>query len=564
MKYRFLLALTLSALLLTGCTKTAPKYTEAETSATETSATETTVSTTETKASVTVTTAETSMVAATEITTETTVPEADIVMKPIPSGEQFEVMACEITELPIIKTEEDFPDKEALKLAKELCFNDEYVQHALVRYNEAMKEQEGSPIEAAEDIRLDQGVSYDFDGDGENESIISLRYTPAFMGGADVIYIDGDKHELLIQDINPGFKASVLEFDGYSFIQLNFYAGAIAYIQDIYSFESGMPEKVFDIRDSHGIGYENGIFYCYVKYDFTDYPFVFCTDGKFRQLAVEEITPEDFETHVTDGKAYLDTLDSFEKIYTSGHYWYWFIDGNEMWYLRYNEDGVFEETKALGYADTQFTDELIYGKDIWSVVPISTPDPSEKIWNFLSTYESPDLPNKYFLFDFNGDDFPEVAFVGWDEDMFHKLSYPYMTVYDLSGNEPVSLGGTSQGLSPYSDDKECIGLYCNDKGEYFYHSLAHYVVKDSNGYSYNFERFIIPVNFDSHVVEFTHDPTEQRNFDNEVDVEKYKERIWKELEQCTLVTELKTSYMVEDKDDEEAFREMLSEFLQIN
>lgn len=193
------------------------------------------------------------------------------------------------------------------------------------------------------------------------------------------------------------------------------------------------------------------------------------------------------------------------------------------------------------------------------------PDPIyEKIWNFLSNYESPDLPNKYFLFDFNGDNFPEVAFVGWDEDMFHKLSYPYMTIYDLSGDEPVSLGGTSQGLSPYSEDKECIGLYCNEKGEYFYHSLAHYIIKSSNGYSYNFERFIIPVDFDSYVVEFTHDPTEHRNFDNEYDAEKYKERVWKDLEQCTLVTELKTSYMAEDKDDEETFRAMLADLPNIN
>ncbi len=190
---------------------------------------------------------------------------------------------------------------------------------------------------------------------------------------------------------------------------------------------------------------------------------------------------------------------------------------------------------------------------------------AEKIWNFLSAYEGPDLPSKYFLFDFNGDDFPEVAFVGWDEDMFYNISYPYMNVYDLSGNEPVSLGCTSQGLSPYSDDKECIGLYYNENtGEYFYHSLAHYILKSSKGYSYNFERFITPVDFGSSSVEFTLDPTEQRNFDNESDAEKYKERVWKELEQLTLVMELKTSYMAENSSDKEAFKEMLSGNWEIN
>lgn len=227
-----------------------------------------------------------------------------------------------------------------------------------------------------------------------------------------------------------------------------------------------------------------------------------------------------------------------------------------------------ETTTAVTSATAETTVETKITSDTEAATETTAqeqPDPiAEKIWNFLSNYESPDIPNKYFLFDFNGDDFPEVAFVGWDEDMFHKLSYPYMTIYDLSGNEPVPLGGTSQGLSPYSDDKECIGLYCNEKGEYFYHSLAHYIIKGSKGYSYNFERFIIPVDFDNCIVEFTHDPTEQRNFDNETDAEKYKERVWEELEQCTLVTELKTSYMAENKKDEEAFRTMLADLPKIN
>ena len=221
------------------------------------------------------------------------------------------------------------------------------------------------------------------------------------------------------------------------------------------------------------------------------------------------------------------------------------------------------------YIDPPLYAEFVQEDGVWKIASMPSEqvpdyDPSEKIWHFLSTYESPDIPSNYFLFDFNGDDFPEVAFVGWDEDMFYSTSYPYMNVYDLSGSEPVSLGGTSQGLSPYSDDEQCIGLYCNEKGEYFYHSLAHYILKSSEGYSYNFERFIIPVDFGSHSVEFTLDPTEQRSFDNEADAEKYKERIWKELEQLTLVTELKTSYMAEDANDEEAFREMYSGDWKIN
>ena len=489
-------------------------------------------------------------------------PEADIVMKPIPSGEQFEVMACEITELPIIKTEEDFPDKEALKLAKELCFNNNTKE--IASYNEGIENEDGLPIETAKDIRFSNGVSYDFDNDGKDESVICLHYTPDFyLGGGYCVYVDDEKYEILMSGGGCHIEVSVLEFDSYRFMQLNTYAGAIGYYYDIYSFESGMPEKALDIGDSHAIDYENGFFTCYIKYQFTAFPFAFCSDGKFRQFAIEKITPEDFEAHVTDGKAYLDTLDNLEAIYTSGYYAYWFMCGDEERYLSLNGNGVYEESRAYGYIDTQFTNELIYGKDVWSAAPISTPDPAEKIWNFLSTYESKYTTDLYFLFDFNGDDFPEVAFVGWDMDT------PYMNVFDLSGSEPAFLGGTVQGLSPYSDDEECIGLYRNDKGEYFYHSLEHYVMPNYklNGSSFDyycFNRHIIPVDFDSHTVEFSFEGTDWKGFDNEADAEKYKERVFKELEQLTLVTELKTSYMAEDRDDEEAFRAMLAELTEIN
>ncbi len=534
MRYKGLLALSLSALLLAGCTKPAPEPMKTETS---------------------VTAAETTT-AVTSATEETTVPEADVVMKPIQSSEQFEVMACKITELPSIKTEEDFPDKEALKLAKEICYNNK--SEEIASHNEWAKKENEFSVETAADIRFYDGVSYDFDNDGKDESIICLCYTPTIMGGGYCVYLDGENYEILMSGGNHHFYASVLEFDGYSFLKFSTTAGAIAYMDDIYSFESGMPEKVFEIRDSHAISYENGFFTCYIKYQFAAFPFAFCTDGKFRQFAIEEITPKDFEAHVTDGKAYLDTLDNLEAIYTSGYYAYWFMCGDEERYLSLNGNGVYEETRAYGYIDTQFTDEFIYGKDVWSVTPRSTPAPAEKIWNFLSTYESTYTTDLYFLFDFNGDDFPEVAYVGWD------MLTPYMNVFDLSGSEPVSLGGTVQGLSPYSDDKECIGLYCNEKGEYFYHSLAHYVVKDSEGYSYCFERFAIPVDFDSHTVEFSFEGTDWKSFDNEADAEKYKESVFKELEQLTLVTELKTSYMAVNKSDEEAFRAMLAELPKIN
>ena len=222
-----------------------------------------------------------------------------------------------------------------------------------------------------------------------------------------------------------------------------------------------------------------------------------------------------------------------------------------------------EETTA----ETEFTsvsENITETETVSETTVQEQPDPvAEKIWNFLSDYKSDYTTDLYFLFDFNGDEFPEVAYVGWDMDT------PYMNVFDLSGNEPVFLGGTTQGLSPYSNDKECIGLYCNENGEYFYHSLEHYVMPNYklNGSSFDyycFNRHIIPVDFDSHTVEFSFEGTDWKGFDNEADAEKYKESIFEELDQLTLVTELKTSYMVKDRNDEEAFRAMLADLPKIN
>ena len=98
MKCRLFFSAILSALLLTGCTKPAPKPAETETSS----------AAAETVTAPIVTTAETEVSSASETAAESETETDDIVMKPIPSGKQFEVMACEITELPIIKTEQDF------------------------------------------------------------------------------------------------------------------------------------------------------------------------------------------------------------------------------------------------------------------------------------------------------------------------------------------------------------------------------------------------------------------------------------------------------------------------
>lgn len=360
MKYKLISALIFSAILLTACAKSS------QSEPTEMAAETTSIETTE------ITTIATSTITTTETEMTTTAPEADtLVMRPIPSDKPFEVMACEITELSLVEAEEDFPDQAALKVAKEVCYANN--TEDIISYNEAMEREGGAPVKTAENIRFAQGVSYDFDLDGEDESVICLHYLPEIgLGGGYCVYVDGENYEVLMSGGNTGITVSILDFDGYRFMKLYTSSGAIFYSEDIFGFESGMPEVLLDIEhDSNSISYENGIFYCFVKYDVTSYPFVFCLDGKVRQLAIEEITPEDFEAHVENGGAYLDTLDGLETIYTSGYYMYWLVCEDEELYLYPDEDGTYSQSESYGDPDTQFTDELVYGKDVWAAVPIS-------------------------------------------------------------------------------------------------------------------------------------------------------------------------------------------------
>lgn len=576
MKHRLLLTLILSAILLTSCTKPAPK---ADISVTETSTAETTA--------VIVTTAETTtaVTSATEETTVTTAETAPEKLAEKDIGGGYTIYATEKNDEYTLHLADENGETDSMSITYSQfrgLKSSSYEYHPELNFYD---------FEVPPYFSLDAGGSLQyrtyFAVDGkiqetewylDGEKLESIDYT--------MLYCRGDGDKVVSYSVNDydfennrygeltkrtfTFDKENLRFDGYSEPapapqEAAAIASEMLYKSDIFW------GKLYNADFDPDVAVDN---YCMITEE------GFRTKDEIIGTLLEFCTPsaaEEFYTYVFESK-YSDFEEIDGRIYL--------IDGPPSMRnsIKYVESAVEADgritAKIYSYTtgqdvphhiDPPLYAEFVQENGVWKIasMPSETtaqvqPDPAEKIWSFLSDYESPDLPNKYFLFDFNGDDFPEVAFIGWDEDMFHKLSYPYMTVYDLSGSEPVSLGGTSQGLSPYSDDKECIGLYCNEKGEYFYHSLAHCTIKNSKGYSYNFERFIIPVDFDSHVVEFTHEPTEQRNFDNESDAEKYKERIWKELEQCTLVTELKTSYMVEDKDDEEAFRAMLANLPKIN
>lgn len=340
------------------------------------------------ESSAAVTEAETTAMITNNTATEgTTVAEEEIILTPIPSKEPFEIMSCKIIEDIAADNEEDFYDAEVLKRAKEICFDDEEIHKIIVEANSGYTEEEYGENaakrkkETAEDISFICGLRYDFDGDSEYEYVISLQYfsTPVGMGGAFVVYMDGDKHKILETGGNPvGPKQiKIITSGGYDFLMLFVSAGYSGYSEDIYGFESGMPEKAadFDDEESKSVYYENGIFYLQYKYSYKFNPFILCGDGVFRQLGREKITREDFEAHVRNGGAYLDSLaengEEITEIYTYGYFSYE-LCGKDFYYdmhspLYGEAKGTFQTKRRdrLPEEEVRFTDEVVYG-DLWA------------------------------------------------------------------------------------------------------------------------------------------------------------------------------------------------------
>ena len=317
----------------------------------------------------------------TETTAEIEAAVEKIILKPMPSDKPFDVLECRFDDSFWTKDEGEFPDKEILAFAREICFADEYVQSEIEWYN-VSDDLRVVPVENAGGIDFISGGGYDFDNDGEKEFLICLNYKPNWiMGmGGFLIYIDGSKYKILENSMNAGADASVITAGEYTFLMAETGAGAISYFQNIYNFESGMPEKVFDIEGSHSYEYKNDVFYCNIKYDGLVYPFVLCVDGVFRQLGCEEISREDFEAHMKGGKEYLDSLsekgDEITEIYTYGFYTYQ-LCGDNFIYEMTEDDGQYipirheSENPHKWTVPIEFTEEFLYGEDAHSVRGIS-------------------------------------------------------------------------------------------------------------------------------------------------------------------------------------------------
>lgn len=333
--------------------------------------------TTETTSAAAITTTAESSVTTVNETSETvrknTVPKVEISdLKAVYGEKLYSTPECRLIGDITCENEEDFPAPEHIALARRTAFADEQCIDEINFHNESAADENGFiPVETADDIAFSEGACYDFDGDGDLESVVVLDLAPTpswFLGCSAIYYIDG------ANVVNIGFggiptaDVYVLDFGTDRFVQVDKFNSFTSMGSDIYHACGNALEPEIVLNSTNWIEYMNGIFYCTIKYDFADYPIVFCEDGRFRQLGIKEITEDDFSAHLENGREYLDYLKSEKNvtgIYTMGYYRYQIdFDGGFVGFYIGEDGNAVENATYYQFGDVSLTEEVDYTIDV--------------------------------------------------------------------------------------------------------------------------------------------------------------------------------------------------------
>lgn len=312
------------------------------------------------------TVSETSEAVQTKAAPQKAVPKVEISdLKAVYGEKLYTTPECKIIKDFIYENEADFPAPEHIALARKTAFADEECMKEIDFHNEDAADENGFiPVITADDIAFPEGACYDFDGDGELESVVVLDLCPTpswAMGCSAIYYIDGANVVNIGFGGIPSADVYALDFGTEKFVQVDKYNSFTSMGSDIYRACGNTLEPEIVLNSTNWVVYLNGVFYCTIKYDFADYPIVFCEDGKFRQLGIKEITEEDFAAHFENGREYLDYLKSEKTvtgIRTMGYYRYQidFDGGFVGFYI--NEDGnAVENGVHYEFQDWSLTEE---------------------------------------------------------------------------------------------------------------------------------------------------------------------------------------------------------------
>lgn len=290
-----------------------------------------------------------------------------------------------------VHDEESYPNKEHIKLARELIFGTKELC-------------EETDVKKIDDIMFDEGVYVDFNGDGIKESVLSFKiyseewgaFSPCFS-----VYVDnsGKAGFLMSWDKFPvEAELDVINYGDFAALVFVTYAGATGMDISVYTFFDGKPKSELGTGKGSLIC-ENGIinalnWYSHLSYNSHQYIFYDSAKKEFVQLGREEITREDFLKHVSGGEEMLEYFLKLKgnkeySIYTEGYRNFFFEfpekdkdggDATAYFRMELNADGSLMDVAPRHSQDCLLEQDIyvinkeniVYGVDYYGLTATNT------------------------------------------------------------------------------------------------------------------------------------------------------------------------------------------------
>ncbi|MBE6901312.1 MAG: hypothetical protein E7478_02450 [Ruminococcaceae bacterium] len=263
--------------------------------------------------------------------------------------------------------ENEFPNPSHIALAKEACWQDEDIQIQIEDFRSILEESRIYP-RCVDELWVEQAISYDFDNDGTDESVIVLTVPSYHWIGTAMIYYCDDQNITLLDRGNPEPVIKLVQCGEHNSLFLGVTGGVSGYWHSIWSCtDEGMKMSVGTSDGSISIEFRDTYLLCYPKYSSRAYPVVCDNYGRFCQIQPVHITEQEFRSRVENGMVLLRQLSEsgrpIDDIITIGYYDFFLKSGEEYLYFS-AEDGTAEicadELKVYSeYSESCFADELI-------------------------------------------------------------------------------------------------------------------------------------------------------------------------------------------------------------
>ena len=300
----------------------------------------------------------------------------------------YQTDGCIIDAFSIIYEETDFPDKDAVSLAKEMVYSNLEWKILIDLYKEYGDVKSGTSTPKLEFIC---GAYQDFDNNGKNESVVLLGASDsptAMISSYFLFYINGNEAFTLSESLALE-RFELLRFgDSVCVGMARTWSTGLGSWEDVYSFFDEKPDSILCGRF---YTYDRGYFSCYDYYKFIqDWDTIAIWDDDFktlRELGIEEISREefvDFFENGTEGLEYFEAVtgQSKYKIYTQGYVYFFLRVSEDATYIFMTDENGDAQIKdspqrfASQYLESK--DDYLYGINANNLKPVYQIDLPEK------------------------------------------------------------------------------------------------------------------------------------------------------------------------------------------